>query len=108
MQQLMHAMQPLLRDQSINLTISRDTRIITTCGSGVTAAILSAAFLSAGFRDVRLYDGSTLISTSYPSLASPFFDFSGISYTLPSGSTKTLLVKADVAKSTFPLLAVDA
>ena len=38
--------------------ISRDTRIITTCGSGVTAAILSAAFLSAGFRDVRLYDGS--------------------------------------------------
>jgi len=38
--------------------ISRDHRIITTCGSGVTAAILSAAFLTAGFRDVRLYDGS--------------------------------------------------
>ena len=37
--------------------ISRDNRIITTCGSGVTAAILSAAFICAGFRDVRLYDG---------------------------------------------------
>lgn len=38
--------------------VSRDHRIITTCGSGVTAAILHAAFTSAGFRDVRLYDGS--------------------------------------------------
>jgi len=38
--------------------ISRDHRIITSCGSGVTAAILSAAFLQAGFADVRLYDGS--------------------------------------------------
>jgi len=36
----------------------RERRIITTCGSGVTAAILSAAFTTAGFRDVRLYDGS--------------------------------------------------
>ncbi len=36
----------------------RDRRIITTCGSGVTAAILYAAFIAGGFRDVRLYDGS--------------------------------------------------
>jgi thiosulfate/3-mercaptopyruvate sulfurtransferase len=36
----------------------RDRRIITTCGSGVTAAILYAAFIKGGFRDVRLYDGS--------------------------------------------------
>jgi len=37
---------------------ARDRRIITTCGSGVTAAILHAAFIAGGFRDVRLYDGS--------------------------------------------------
>lgn len=36
----------------------RDRRVICTCGSGVTAAILSAAFICGGFRDVRLYDGS--------------------------------------------------
>jgi len=38
--------------------IPRDARVITTCGSGVTAAILHAAFIAAGWRDVRLYDGS--------------------------------------------------
>ena len=38
--------------------VSRERRIITTCGSGVTAAILYAAFITGGFRDVRLYDGS--------------------------------------------------
>lgn len=36
----------------------RDRRVICTCGSGVTAAILHAAFTEAGFGDVRLYDGS--------------------------------------------------
>lgn len=36
----------------------RSQRIITSCGSGVTAAILHAAFTEAGFTDVRLYDGS--------------------------------------------------
>ncbi len=36
----------------------RERRVITTCGSGVTAAILYAAFIKGGFRDVRLYDGS--------------------------------------------------
>ena len=38
--------------------IDRDRRIITSCGSGVTAAILYAGFIRCGFRDVRLYDGS--------------------------------------------------
>ncbi len=32
--------------------------VITTCGSGVTAAILLLALASVGKRDVRLYDGS--------------------------------------------------
>lgn len=36
----------------------RQRRIICTCGSGVTAAILHAGFTSAGFKDVWLYDGS--------------------------------------------------
>lgn len=38
--------------------VSRERRVITTCGSGVSAAILYAAFIKGGFRDVRLYDGS--------------------------------------------------
>ncbi|KAA5805211.1 sulfurtransferase [Alkalicaulis satelles] len=38
--------------------VSRERRIITSCGSGVTAATLYAAFITGGFRDVRLYDGS--------------------------------------------------
>ncbi|KPP80828.1 MAG: thiosulfate/3-mercaptopyruvate sulfurtransferase SseA [Oceanicaulis sp. HLUCCA04] len=36
----------------------RSRRIICTCGSGVTAAILHAGFTAAGFKDVWLYDGS--------------------------------------------------
>jgi thiosulfate/3-mercaptopyruvate sulfurtransferase len=31
---------------------------VTTCGSGVTAAIAMLALASAGARDVSLYDGS--------------------------------------------------
>lgn len=38
--------------------IPREARVITTCGSGVTAAIIHAAFIAGGWRDVRLYDGS--------------------------------------------------
>lgn len=34
------------------------TPIVTTCGSGVTAAILSLALYEAGHTDVKLYDGS--------------------------------------------------
>ena len=36
----------------------KERRVICTCGSGVTAAVLHAAFICGGFRDVRLYDGS--------------------------------------------------
>lgn len=36
----------------------RSKRVITSCGSGVTAAVLFVAFAEAGFTDVRLYDGS--------------------------------------------------
>ena len=32
--------------------------VITTCGSGVTACILSLALLRVGNRDNRVYDGS--------------------------------------------------
>jgi 3-mercaptopyruvate sulfurtransferase SseA len=35
-----------------------DRPIITTCGSGVTAAIILAALETLGKRDVSLYDGS--------------------------------------------------
>jgi thiosulfate/3-mercaptopyruvate sulfurtransferase len=38
--------------------IDLDQPVITTCGSGVTAAILALALASLGKSDVRLYDGS--------------------------------------------------
>jgi len=40
------------------LGIRADTPVITTCGSGVTAAIIALALYEAGFANVRLYDGS--------------------------------------------------
>ena len=36
----------------------KDEPVITTCGSGVTAAVLALALAQAGRTDVRLYDGS--------------------------------------------------
>lgn len=38
--------------------VDLDRRIITTCGSGVTAAILTLGLARLGHRDVSLYDGS--------------------------------------------------
>ncbi|MFD0917449.1 3-mercaptopyruvate sulfurtransferase [Pseudahrensia aquimaris] len=38
--------------------INRDEEVITTCGSGVTAAIISLALESTGHSNHRLYDGS--------------------------------------------------
>lgn len=38
--------------------VALDRPIITTCGSGVTAAVVSLALECLGKRDVRLYDGS--------------------------------------------------
>lgn len=40
------------------LKLSRKGRIITSCGSGVTAAVLSLALDYAGYADVAIYDGS--------------------------------------------------
>ena len=44
----------LFRDQGVHM----DTEVITTCGSGVTAAVLSLALERLGHRRHRLYDGS--------------------------------------------------
>lgn len=38
--------------------VSFDRPVVTTCGSGITAAILSLGLQLAGHRDVALYDGS--------------------------------------------------
>ena len=38
--------------------VKADSRIITSCGSGVSAAVLSLAFEVAGFKEHALYDGS--------------------------------------------------
>jgi thiosulfate/3-mercaptopyruvate sulfurtransferase len=32
--------------------------VVTTCGSGVTAAVITLALQSVGHRDNKLYDGS--------------------------------------------------
>lgn len=40
------------------LGLHKDTPVITTCGSGVTAAIIALALFEAGYDKVRLYDGS--------------------------------------------------
>lgn len=50
-----------LKDEALDAVLptrDRHQRIICTCGSGVTAAILHAGFTAAGFTDVWLYDGS--------------------------------------------------
>ena len=41
-----------------DLDIGRDTEVITTCGSGVTAAILALALAETGRDSFRLFDGS--------------------------------------------------
>ena len=40
------------------LALDKGADVITTCGSGVTAAILTLALSEAGFGMQRLYDGS--------------------------------------------------
>ncbi|MFK7993229.1 MAG: 3-mercaptopyruvate sulfurtransferase [Granulosicoccus sp.] len=40
------------------MELTRHTRIMTTCGSGVTAAVLCLALECAGYSNVALYDGS--------------------------------------------------
>lgn len=47
-----------LRALFVSKGIELDRPIVTSCGSGITAAILMLALLSAGAEDVALYDGS--------------------------------------------------
>ena len=48
----------VLRDRFAEAHIDVERPVITTCGSGVTAAVLSLALASLGKSDVALYDGS--------------------------------------------------
>ncbi len=41
-----------------NLGIDAQSRLITSCGSGITAAIIALALDETGYQNVRLYDGS--------------------------------------------------
>lgn len=54
------ALKPVaeLREILRPLAVSGDRRVITTCGSGVSAAILSLALEATGHPDHALYDGS--------------------------------------------------
>lgn len=47
-----------LRDIFESNSIAFDKKVITTCGSGVTAAVINLALNSIGKTDVQLYDGS--------------------------------------------------
>ena len=47
-----------LRAAFVEAGVDVDRPMITTCGSGVTAAVLSFGAHLLGARDVRLYDGS--------------------------------------------------
>lgn len=38
--------------------VKKDKPVVTTCGSGVTAAVLFLALNMLGYENVRLYDGS--------------------------------------------------
>lgn len=47
-----------IREIFMDAGIDETARIVTTCGSGVTAALLSLALEVAGLRDYAVYDGS--------------------------------------------------
>ena len=47
-----------LRETFAAAGVDPDAPVVTSCGSGVTAAVLSLALASLGNRDVKLYDGS--------------------------------------------------
>jgi thiosulfate/3-mercaptopyruvate sulfurtransferase len=49
---------PQLREVFGNAGIDLDRSIVTSCGSGVTAAALTLALETIGHGDNRLYDGS--------------------------------------------------
>lgn len=47
-----------LSDMLINVGVDERERIVTSCGSGVTAAVIALAMVEAGFPMPRLYDGA--------------------------------------------------
>jgi thiosulfate/3-mercaptopyruvate sulfurtransferase len=47
-----------LRQAYVDAGVNMDAPIITTCGSGVTAAVLSLGLAELGHGNVALYDGS--------------------------------------------------
>lgn len=59
---------PELRTAFADAGIDLDQPVITTCGSGVTAAVLALALERIGHRDWSLYDGSWAEWGSFPDL----------------------------------------
>ncbi len=51
-------LKQLFHNIGINLEKNRPDRIITTCGSGITACVLALALYHLGYDDVAVYDGS--------------------------------------------------
>ncbi|MDC7681780.1 sulfurtransferase [Asticcacaulis sp. BYS171W] len=49
---------PVLKNVFSALHVTPDTEVVTTCGSGVTAAIIALALFEAGHESTRLFDGS--------------------------------------------------
>ncbi|HSG95755.1 MAG TPA: rhodanese-like domain-containing protein, partial [Afifellaceae bacterium] len=49
---------PTIRKVFTGAGVDLDRPLVTTCGSGVTAAVLSFALAAIGKQDVALYDGS--------------------------------------------------
>ena len=47
-----------IRDVFVEAGVDLDRPVITTCGSGVTAAVLAFGLTRLGVEDVKLYDGS--------------------------------------------------
>ncbi len=58
-----------LREIFVAAGVDLDEPVITTCGSGVTAAILSLALERIGHRNHAVYDGSWTEWGAYPDLA---------------------------------------
>jgi thiosulfate/3-mercaptopyruvate sulfurtransferase len=60
---LLNENSTLLRAEELKLIfdelgIHQNTQLVTTCGSGVTAAVICLALTCAGYENVALYDGS--------------------------------------------------
>ncbi|MEM7360164.1 MAG: rhodanese-like domain-containing protein [Pseudomonadota bacterium] len=47
-----------LREMLAEMRLSQDSRVVTSCGSGVTAAVIALALVEAGWPMPALYDGA--------------------------------------------------